>query len=439
MLARSSSAVSWSAESCPASPQRGPGALVPGAGAGRRAPGAAGCGPRRCPGSRRIVVRLARAGRLALRFALLPAAPGQVIDVRGHHPVQAWPGARAARLLVPVVFLIRRARWARGHVAVPRSALELPDPGRPGFLWFVSGLAGSAPGSGTSPHGPRACGGRPGGPNRVLAPAFREFFADTVPEIVPGRVAGHGTAQFLGPGADPFTLRGQPERLGVLPSRGLVPLLLPSRRFPPGGLTVAPLEPGPVTTGGLACPRFACRGLTARPRPSGAATAARVPAATAARRRDPLGRYRGGPPGGATIGGGAGRRFPLPCGEITLLFAVTPVALAPAATAVPPTRSPAACQHRNRPGLGRLSGSPARLSALRCACALPEKLSPPEQDPGGESDRREDAYGDRKVDQAQVGRGHPSDEYRHRHCGEEGARAGSTRPPIARRRRRAIR
>src|SRR5262249_30644086 len=154
------------------------------------------------------------------------------------------------RLLVGVTLLARRAR---DRAAVPRSGLGLPEPGRPGLLQFVPRLAGSAAGRGTGPHGPRARGGRPGGPDRVLRPAFHEVFADAVPEIVPRLVAGQGTAPVLPPGhgscadaapaiapgvvagqararfprrgAGPCARRGRPDRLGWLPSRGLVPLL----------------------------------------------------------------------------------------------------------------------------------------------------------------------------------------------------------------------
>jgi hypothetical protein len=121
------------------------------------------------------------------------------------------------------------------------------------------------------------------------------------------------------------------------------------------------------------------------------------------RRRGTLGRYRGGPPGGIGVRGSARTGFPRPCRKITLPFAVTPLALTPTVTFgrdLVTGRRP----DRNRPGIGRLSGRRARLSALRCGCGLPEKLSPPEHDSGGEGDRRENAHGDRQVDQAQVAR-----------------------------------
>src|SRR5262249_32760695 len=241
----------------------GGGAGGPGAPGGPRAPGAAGGRPRRCPGRCRVVVRLARDGRLLLGLALLPGAPGLVIDVPGDHPVPARLGARAGRLLAPVTLLVLRAR-DRG--AVPRSGLGLPEPGRPGPLQFVPRPARGAAGPGTGPHGPRARGGRPGGPDRVLRPAFHEFFADAVPEIVPGLVAGQGTAQFLRPGAGPCARRGQPERLGWLPSRGLVPLLsrllaAAAGRRPPvavlagrGPCAAPPGRPGPNPPPGPAPP-----------------------------------------------------------------------------------------------------------------------------------------------------------------------------------------
>src|SRR5262249_12513222 len=125
---------------------------------------------------------------------------------------------------VPVTLLVRRAR---DRAAVPRSGLGLPEPGRPGVLQFVPRLAGSTAGRGTGPPGPRARGGRPGRPGRGPRPALHARFPDAGPETAPGLVTGQGTAQSLRPGAGPFARRGQPERFGWLPSRGLVPL--PSR------------------------------------------------------------------------------------------------------------------------------------------------------------------------------------------------------------------
>src|SRR5262249_60287866 len=136
-------------------------------------------------------------------------------------------------------------------------------------------------------HGPGAGGRGPRGPCGVLAPTFHELFADAVPAIAPGRLAGARTAQLLGPGAGSFTLRRQPERLGLLPGRGLAPppsgLLAASARWGflvavaagwrpravgPGRCGPVALTTAPAGVRGLAVPPCCCRGLVpARTRP----------------------------------------------------------------------------------------------------------------------------------------------------------------------------
>ena len=214
------------------------------------------------------------------------------------------------------------------------------------------------------------------------------------------------------------------------------PAPVSSARFTRGGRPrrrVAGRGPGPGSGGGA----------------PGTATAGRVLAAAAAGCGDAFGRYRAWPPGG-TRTRARPRRLLRPFCEVTALLAtVAPTATAGSRPVIGSLPSAAlsraglpsagrACRGTDpaildprRPGSGDVGGCPAGPGALRCRSA--EKLSAPEQNSGAEGDRREDAHGDRSVNQSQVGREHPGHQHRHRRNGQEGTGADHVRPPTTRR------
>ena len=131
---------------------------------------------------------------------------------------------------------------------------------------------------GTGSHRPRSRGGRPRGPDRVLAPAAREFVADPVPEIVTGaRPAGRTGTCCLAPGpGGPFIGRGQPERLGLRPGRSLFPVpavgclvMVSPGRWLARGFCLLPVRPSRLVTAGPARPHPGhARGPGLRGRPA---------------------------------------------------------------------------------------------------------------------------------------------------------------------------
>jgi hypothetical protein len=233
----------------------------------------------------------------------------------------------------------------------------------------------------------------------------------------------------------------------------------------PGGLAVSPWTsdwlavagstpasvtfcPGPVPSRGLARGgglgrRVAGRlpGSGGRPRGTTAADRVdgRVLAATPAGHGGALGRYGPWPPAGTRAR--AGCRLPRPFCEVAVFLATvawgTAVASLPVIGCLCRTGRPGPVgldpsrRDGGRPGPGDVSGCPAGPDVSRC-CA-PEKLSAPEQNSDAEGERREDAHGDRSVDQSQTGREHPGHQHRHRRNGQEGTGPDHVRPPTTRR------
>jgi hypothetical protein len=218
--------------------------------------------------------------------------------------------------------------------------------------------------------------------------------------------------------------------------------------FPVTPVTVtlcpAAVPPGGLTRGGGARRRVAGRGPGGGP--PGTAATCRMLAAAAAGYGGTFGRYRAWPPGG--IRTRTRCRLPGPFGKVAILLAL----VAPGATAS--SRPVAGCclprtggPHRagrtgrggpepflpdpRRSGPVGVSGCPAGASVPHCC--LTEKLSAPEQNSDAEGERREDAHGDRSVDQSQAGREYPGHQHRHRRDGQEGTGADHVRPPTTRR------
>jgi len=242
---------------------------------------------------------------------------------------------------------------------------------------------------------------------------------------------------------------------------GLIPGGFAAAPWAPGWLAIArcapapvtfcptPVPPGRLTRGGGTRRRVAGRGPGGGGGPPGTAAARRarrrVLAAAAVGYGGTLGRYRAWPPGGVRTRTRC--RLPGLFGEIAVLLAiVVPAAMArsrPVIGCLPRTGGPPRAGRTGRcgpepvlpdprrSGRGAVSGCPGGPSVPRC-CST-EKLSAPEQNSGAESERREDAHGDRSVDQSQAGREHPGHEHRHRRNGQKGTGADHVRPPATRR------
>jgi hypothetical protein len=254
---------------------------------------------------------------------------------------------------------------------------------------------------------------------------------------------------------------------GKLAARRLVAAPLPVTPVTCGGLTPGGLAVAPWTPGWLAVARRAPASVTFGPGPvpsrgltGGGGTGRRIAGARSGSGGGPhgaaatgcvgrralaaatvgyggaLGRYRAWPPPGTRTGCG----LLWPFGEVAVLFAT----VAPAATArscpvvgcLPRTRTGRGGPHPGRPaprrpGPGDISGCPAGPDVPR-GC-FTEKLSAPEQNSDAECDRRENAHGDRSVDQSEAGREHPGHQHRHSRDRQEGAGPDHVRPPTARR------
>ena len=310
---------------------------------------------------------------------------------------------------------------------------------------IVSGTCGSLIGRGQPERlGPR-CGGRVpalcrrfAGPPGGGLPPGRGLVAAGLRGGVPVLIVIVVTARAVRPCRGMTAVLARPSPAGSrLRASGFAVTRDPPGRLAARGLMAAPLPVTPVTCGGL------ISGWLVAPWTPGVSR--RVLAAPTVGHGGTLGRYRAWPPGGVRTRTRC--RLPGLFGEIAVLLAiVVPAAMArsrPVIGCLPRTGGPPRAGRTGRcgpepvlpdprrSGRGAVSGCPGGPSVPRC-CST-EKLSAPEQNSGAESERREDAHGDRSVDQSQAGREHPGHEHRHRRNGQKGTGADHVRPPATRR------